>query len=167
ANYSFHPSHRIVPAAVGPEDTLTLHAIRPEHWKRFTPTYSSDWPSYRAPTGVTSTDRNCVLRWVKKHLPDECDPENLVTELTVPSKRLTGFLECLGKEPVVDVLQVDAEGFDDEVIYACDIDLTEPKIIRFEHSHLPEERLARLKKHLSKQYDLIESKMDVVGIRRP
>ncbi|MBR9844342.1 MAG: hypothetical protein GYB25_14370 [Rhodobacteraceae bacterium] len=167
ANYSFHPSHQIVNAAVGNEDTLTLHAVRPEYWDRFKTPYSANWPSYRAPTGITSFDRESVLRWVQKHLPNEQNPEKFIAELTVPSKRLTSFLKDLGKEPIIDVLQVDAEGFDDEVIYACDIHLTQPKIILFEKSNLSEERLTRLRKHLSKKYDLMDVQRDILAIRRP
>ena len=165
-NYSFHPCHRIVPAAVGQEGTLTLHAIRPQYWDRFHPPYAVGWPSYRAPTGITSFDRTTVLSWVGKHLPGETDPDKLITELTVPCNRLVTFLADLGREPVIDVLQVDAEGFDDEVIYACDLHLTQPKIITFEKSNLPPERLERLKAHLRPAYELIELQKDYLAIRR-
>jgi len=165
-NYSFHPAHKIINAAVGPQDSLTLHAVRPEHWDRFNPSYAAKWPTYRAPTGVTSFDRENVVGWVRKHLPDEKDPDSLVAELTVPSGRLVPYVQDHWQDTTIDVLQIDAEGFDDEVIYACDIEVTQPKIIRFESAHLSAERLARLREHLSENYLLVELGRDMLGIRR-
>ncbi len=165
-NYAFHPSHHIVNAAIGPGSDLVLHAVRKEAWERFSPAYAENWPVYRAPTGVTSTERRQVLEWVKKQNPDERDPDALVAELRVPCSTLVHALERLGRPMEIDVLQVDAEGFDDEVIYACDINRTRPAVIYFEDNHLPVHRRRRLREHLEPAYHLLPVRRDVLAIRR-
>ncbi len=107
-----------------------------------------------------------MVTWVRQHLPDEQDPDSLVAALTVPSGRLVPYLRDHWGDTTIDVLQIDAEGFDDEVIYACDIELTRPKILRFESAHLSPERLARLRAHLTKNYRLIDLNHDMLAIRR-
>jgi FkbM family methyltransferase len=165
-NYEFHPSHQIINAAIGPDPELVLHAVRPEAWDRLSPGYAKGWPTYRAPTGITSTQRELVLKWVSKHAPQESDPEAMLTELRVPCSGLVDALEQLGWSTEIDVLQVDAEGFDDEVIYACDLDRTRPAIIYFEDSHLTEERRVQLREHLETDYRLIKVRRDILAIRR-
>jgi len=165
-NYAFHPSHHIVNAAIGPDIDLVLHAVRQEAWDRLSPGYAEKWPNYRAPTGVTSTERQLVVDWVKKHGPAENNPEEIVVELRVPCARLPDALEALRRSLEIDVLQVDAEGFDDEVIYACDLDRTRPAIVYFEENHLPAERRRRLREHLEKDYRLMAVRRDVLAIRR-
>ncbi|MDU9006518.1 putative nucleotide-diphospho-sugar transferase [Sedimentitalea todarodis] len=165
-NYSFHPSHRIIGAAIGPEQTVKLHAIHPEHWKRFNPECGSKWPSYRAPTAITTSDRGTVLTWIKTHLPEEPDPERLIVELDVPCGPLVTFLQDAGRDTKIDVLQVDAEGFDDEVIYACSTKVTQPSVVRFGKSNLSAERLERLMTSLSDQYLLQELGRDMMAVRR-
>jgi FkbM family methyltransferase len=165
--YAFHPSHHIVNAAVGPASELVLYAILPEAWEKFSPAYAKGWPVYRGPTGITSSERQLVLDWVSQHAPQESDPGALVTELRVPCSRLPDALECLGQGVRIDVLQVDVEGFDDEAIYACDLDRTCPSIIYFEENHLPAARRSRLREYLEPNYRLVDvKKRDVLAIRR-
>ena len=89
-----------------------------------------------------------------------------MAELHVPCLRLTDALESLGRSVEIDVLQVDVEGFDDEVIYACDLDRTRPAIVYFEENHLPAEQRRRLRNHLEADYCLISMRRDILAIRR-
>jgi len=49
----------------------------------------------------------------------------------------------------IDLLQIDAEGYDDEVIYGSNINFFRPKFINFEYKNLTEEKLDRLIKFLN------------------
>ena len=50
----------------------------------------------------------------------------------------------------IDLLQVDAEGYDDEVIYNSKIDFFKPKYINFEYKNLTKEKLENLIQFLNK-----------------
>lgn len=165
-NYSFHPSHQILGAAIGEGGTRRLYTIRPEHWKRFNPEYASNRPSYRAPTRETSDDREAVLSWIKEQLPDEPHPESMIMELNVPCRSLVELLQDTGRDTTIDVLQIDAKGDDDTVIYACETDVTKPSVVRFNRSSLPAPRLDRLIQYLSDQYILQELGADMMAVRR-
>jgi FkbM family methyltransferase len=49
----------------------------------------------------------------------------------------------------IDLLQIDAEGYDDEVIYASNIDFFRPKYINFEYKNMTKEKLDSLIKFLN------------------
>jgi len=148
ANYSSHPSHQIANCAIGEEGTLILYAVKQEQWERFQPAYARGWPPYRAATGITSA--------VKSHLEEalareNLDPESAIDLLEVPAKELKTLLMELMWPAPIDVLQVDAEGCDDEVIYSCNLSYTRPKLILFENSWMPRERGKSLEEYLSRQ----------------
>ena len=50
----------------------------------------------------------------------------------------------------IDLLQVDAEGYDDEIIYNSQIDFFKPKYINFEYKNLTKEKLENLIQFLNK-----------------
>ena len=52
----------------------------------------------------------------------------------------------------IDLLQVDAEGYDDEVIYNSSIDYFKPKFINFEYKNLNKIRYEKLIKFLNQNY---------------
>lgn len=147
-NYEFHPRCHIANCAVGPKSTLELYVIKKEFWKRAQPPYASGWPVYRAPTGVTSSRKSMVLDWARKHISGLKDPEMAVEKITVDSLSLPELLEREGTPGKIDVLQVDAEGDDDNVIYNCCLEQTQPALIYFESSGLSEDRNKALTEYL-------------------
>lgn len=165
-NYAFHPAHTIVNAAVGPECELSLHVVKPEAWPLLRPAYARNWPEYRAPTGVSSGERDAVLKWIRKTAPEIEDPEVVVSEVRVPCAPLPDALRRIGLSPEVDVLQVDAEGLDDEVIYASEIGLSRPSVIYFEDANMPKARKDALHGFLKRDYRLLAVDRDILAIRR-
>jgi FkbM family methyltransferase len=133
-NYAFHPRHRIHNGAIGLTDSLTLYSIRPEYWDRVQPSYASNWPSYRAPTGITSTLRSHVELWIRN--VSNLNPDDLIESYEVPCQSLTSLLKDLNETPEIDVLQIDTEGTDDLVLSACNLEATKPRIIIMETNHL-------------------------------
>jgi hypothetical protein len=145
-NYSFHPDHKIWAGAIGPGGHLTLYAIKKEIWPLIKmPSYAKGWPVYRAPTGATSGDPEHTKKWLSTYYKG--DAEAAIETIHPESMKLVPLLDKLGLGPEIDVLQVDAEGLDDQVIYNCSIEKTRPKIIHFE-SHSLDYKMIGLRRHL-------------------
>lgn len=155
-NYAAHPQVRILNQIIGPEGTLELHSISPEIWSDVQPRYARGWPLYRAPTGVTSTDRDHVRDWANAQLKGRTWREDFIRSTEVPSSGLETALVANGLDTSVDVIQVDAEGQDDAVLKACDLERLKPGIIYFEAMHLPARRYDALKGFLSSLGYLVE-----------
>lgn len=148
-NYSFHPNSFIYNGAIGPKGVLKLYSINKSYWKELNVKYAKDWPEYRAPTGVTSVNRQHVYHWLEKHLNlKNIEIDKVIQENVVPSKELLELLEEMNFNQKIDVLQIDAEGYDDQVIYNSNINETTPKIINFEVKNLPPEKFENLKGYL-------------------
>jgi FkbM family methyltransferase len=144
-NYAQHPSHQIANCAIGPEGLLTLYAVKREFWDQFQPAYAAGWPSYRAATGITSA----IKSQLEKALAyQSINPQAAIDELQIPSKQLGSLLGELKWPVPVDVLQVDAEGYDDAVIYNCNLDRTRPLLLCFERHNLSQSKYQKLADYL-------------------
>ncbi len=149
-SYRDHPYAIIHNGAVGPDKELSLYRVRPQYWDIFKKQYLVEAPSYRVPSGFASSVKEHVIAHVKGNLPEHVNLSESIEEIRIPSTDLETLLRKydLTKDGV-DVLQIDAEGMDDIVIYACNIPELMPSIINFEHSHLPGPRYQRLCDSLS------------------
>jgi FkbM family methyltransferase len=166
ANYKEHPAHRIENLAVGERGTLLLHTIDERYWHECTPPYADGWPAYRAPTGVSSSDREIVLSFLRRYYRGKLPVEDLIVTFSSECMPLDDLMERAGFCAGVDVLQVDCEGFDDEVLYHASLERLTPKLINFEETHLTSERLATLSRALTELgYTLQSTGNDVLAIR--
>ena len=167
AAYVDHPRASIYNGAIGAGDRLVLYRIKPELWESFRVSYHKGAPAYRAPSGLTSGDKAHVVAAAAKYLEGKVPAEDAVEELQVPCSQLKPLLEARNFPMDIHLLQVDAEGVDDEVLYACNIDALHPAIINFESKHLGEARKAALEAYLSSQgYTLYQwNKTDTVALR--
>lgn len=145
-NYSSHPSCHIANCAIGNDGTLALYTIGTDWWSHFQPAYAKGWPPYRAATGITSANRAHVERALAR---EGLDPDDVIEIIEVPSKELKTLLTELNWLFPIDVLQIDAEGYDDSVIFASSLAHTRPKIIWFESGHIPQARMSSLLEYLS------------------
>ena len=148
-SYSSHPSHQIANCAIGHESMLTLYAVKSNWFDRFQPAYAKGWPIYRAATGITSANKEHVE---KALLFEGINPDDAIESLNVPCQQLSPLLAALNWPSAIDVLQIDAEGYDDSVIHAANIQSTRPKLIYFENRNIPEERINALVNYLSSQH---------------
>lgn len=165
ANYQNHPAHHIQNLAVGERGSLLLHTIDERYWTECAPPYADGWPAYRAPTGVSSSDREIVLAYLRRYYKGELPVEDLIVDFSTECMPLTELMERARFAPAVDVLQVDCEGFDDEVLYNSSLDRLKPKLINFEETELSPERLAKLSSALSELgYTLQSTGNDVLAI---
>ena len=167
AAYADHPGASIYNGAIGASERLVLYRIRPELWDSFRVSYLKGAPAYRAPSGLTSGNKAHVLAAASKHLAGKVAAEDAVEELHVPCMQLKPLLEARGFPLKLHLLQVDAEGADDEVLYACNIGELHPAIINFESKHLVGQRMTDLDAFLSKHgYTLYQwNKTDTVALR--
>jgi FkbM family methyltransferase len=76
---------------------------------------------------LATFDRDVLVRRVGRHAA--------IDTLTVPTLSIRTLLRKHGVN-VVDLLQIDAEGFDSEIIRMYDFSVAKPRIIRFEHINL-------------------------------
>ncbi len=144
-NYRFHPNHQIVEKAVGPAGTMVLYSVDPAIWPALNVPYAEDWPIYRAPTGITSSSKEHVRKWLAKFYQSNDDLDAAIIEIPVESLPLS---DILGSDSSIDVLVVDAEGADDQIIYDSVTDGLLPRIIHFESAHLNHERLSSVTSYL-------------------
>ena len=167
ASYADHPRAVIFNGAIGSSDQLVLYRIRPELWDSFRVSYLKGAPAYCAPSGLTSANRAQVVAAADRHLQGKTAAEDAVEELRVPCRQLKPLLDERGFPATIHLLQVDAEGADDEVLYACNIDTLRPAIINFESKHLDAARKAALESYLSGHgYTLYQwSRADTVALR--
>jgi len=148
-SYSSHPSHQIANCAIGQEGVLTLYSVRADWFDRFQPAYAKGWPQYRAATGITSANKEHVEKALRR---EGINPDDAIESLDVPCQQLSPLLAALSWPTTIDVLQIDAEGYDDAVIHASNIQSTRPKLIYFENHNIPEERMETLVNYLSSQH---------------
>jgi FkbM family methyltransferase len=82
-------------------------------------------------SGLASLDRDTLL----KHRYRIPDIESRIEAIEVDVITIVELMERAGFESL-DILQVDAEGFDFEIIKMLDFTKTKPKIINYEHCNL-------------------------------
>lgn len=164
-NFETHPAAHIVNVAIGAPGTGELFVVSKEHWPHLQPGYAKGWPPYRAPLGVTSSDRERVCDWVKTHSKGMIDVENAVVAQKIRFTDLVSARTALGLPTELDVLQIDAEGFDDNVLAYSNLDETRPRLIRFESAHLSAESIDRIQTILCSDYHVYDAGRDAVCVR--
>lgn len=135
-NYHNHPQVKIFNGAIGSGNELTLFRIKPSLWKFFNPPYLKDAPRYRVASGITSSDKSKVLSAINSSFEVDLLPKDIIEKVRVPCRQLESLLEEYSFGRDIDVIQVDAEGADDEVIYSCNIETIKPLVINYEYIHL-------------------------------
>ena len=165
-NYSFQDAKYIYNGAIGPEPSLRLFRIRRECWGECSVPYARGWPEYRAPTGVTSSRYDHVSAWVLKHYKGSLRLQDVIEDVWVECVDIREIVKRAGLFDTIDLLQVDAEGFDDQVIYASDIGGFLPLVIHFEYGNLSQKRAQFLREYLKQMgYTFSQHGIDGLAIR--
>lgn len=165
-HYAGHPDAIIHGGAIGAGESLALFRVKPELWSSYNATYLQDAPAYRVPSGFASSSIEHVRRHAEGNIRVDARLEDCIEQLSVPCTTLHALIAQLAWGPDVDILQVDAEGADDAVIFASDTQRLRPRIINYERSHLTEERRMALEAFLIRQgYRIVHwSGSDTVAI---
>jgi len=138
SNYADHPSSEIFNKAVSWDDSseVRLYRIKREYWSEIDVGYGKDWPDYRVPTGVTTTNKSQLVQWVSKNIQSDLNPNQIIESYDVSAIRPKSILSKSELINSVDLLQVDAEGIDDEIVYSFFNDGIYLNIINIENKHL-------------------------------
>jgi len=144
-NYEHHSNANIYNIAIGAEEYLKLFSVKPEYYEIFIKRYLQDSPSYRVPSGFTSSIKSHVVKHITGNIPDHLTVEEVIEELTIECWTLTKFIKHIQWEKnTLHVLQIDTEGMDDQIIYSSDINKNAPLIINYEHFHLGNDKEEKL-----------------------
>lgn len=111
--------------------------------------------------GVNSlVKENLSKRLIKQNLNPDDYIESYETEVLPLKKSIEiNHKDILDDFRNIDLLQIDAEGYDDQVIYESSIDFFKPKYINFESKNLEKNKLKNLVKYLKKHsYECIKWK---------
>jgi FkbM family methyltransferase len=165
-SYGFHDAKYIFNGAIGPGPSLKLYRIKRECWAECSAPYAKEWPEYRAPTGVTSSSYDHVSAWVSKYYRGDKQREDVIEDVSVECVNICELLKRAALFESIDVLQVDAEGFDDQVVYASNIGEFLPLVVNFEYGNLPWQRAQDLRNYLTqKGYVFSQHGIDGLAIR--
>jgi FkbM family methyltransferase len=166
-NYSKHPSVAIINSAVGKPGEAYLFSVDEKFWGEIEVPYAKNWPKYRAPTGVTSFSKEHVKAWLKKYTKKESEKvENMIVKRLIEKHTLDDLLSQNNLQRQVDILQVDAEGHDDVVIYNSISEHISPLIINLEYTNLKNDRLSKCINWLGgKGYECFLSRFDMLCTR--
>jgi len=145
-NYAFNPNVTIESVAIGSPGELSLYQLKEEYYELFAKRVPGV-PAYRLPAGSVSADKQHMVKRLTGNLPCSINIDEAISELKVPCINLDSLLSKY-KISNYDLLQIDTEGFDDEVIYHSSIDKFSPTLIHFEYCHLNNVRLENLKSYL-------------------
>ncbi|WP_299782444.1 FkbM family methyltransferase [uncultured Roseobacter sp.] len=142
-NYAGNENVACLNVALGPEGKLTLYRLKAEYSDRYRGIIAS---------GITSFDRNHVLKKSMNLVGiDEIPPEDRVEEVEVEcmtvSRLIDDHADRLSDQPFV---QIDAEGFDDQVVYSVDLERHRPLGFGYEFNKLSIEKLGKLREHLAR-----------------
>jgi len=169
SNYAGHPSSEIFNKAVSWDDSseVKLYRIKRKYWSEIDVGYGKDWPDYRVPTGVTTTDKSQLVQWVSKNIQPDLNPNQIIESYDVSAIRPKSILSKSGLVNSVDLLQVDAEGIDDKIVYSFFEDEIYPNMINIEIKHLDTQSKKVYSEKLSNEgYRLYEySRSDKLAIR--
>lgn len=98
--------------------------------------------------GWASSNRHHVARLLAETLMISLDRAELHVEpIWTPVRGLSELLDEFAMQEI-DYIQVDVEGYDDEVLFSLDFSRHRPLFVRFEFVHLSSSRLERLGRHL-------------------
>ncbi|MGF1552493.1 MAG: FkbM family methyltransferase [Paracoccaceae bacterium] len=142
ANYADHENITPLNVAVGPHEAIDLYRIKPEYAARYMGITAS---------GITSFNRDYVLRKAKQLLDlDGVPPEDRIERVSQTCHTVSQIIDShrsrLGDEPF---LQIDTEGYDDQVIYTIDFDRHRPIAINYEITHLKSGKSEKLRDYLA------------------
>ena len=97
------------------------------------------------------------------------DFDKYIDKTRVRSYLLSNIIKSFNYDPKeIDFLQIDAEGYDDQIIYNSEIKVNKFKFINYEFKNLNEEKIKKLHEYLRNSgYEILRwSKSDEIAIRQ-
>lgn len=142
ANYDDHPQVVLVNAAIA--DTNGTRDL---------------YTTTRGPTRQAS--------FFKSHLLKHGVPSDQIVSLRVPCVTISSLLREHGMDRC-DLIQIDAEGYDYQIVRTLDFEALRPLIIRFEHAHMSDEECDECIELLASHgFRFIGERRDITALREP
>lgn len=111
--------------------------------------------------GIGSFDRAAII----SHAVQLPDIEERIVETRVPAVRFETLCDKHGIERP-DLLVIDTEGYDARIIRSIDLDERGPRMLIYEHFHLPPQERAECRAHLAAAgYETLEESMDTICLK--
>lgn len=146
-NYADSPSIVALNIALHPTaEKFDIYSVNPKELYKY-----PHWVS-----GIASFNKEHLINNSVK----ECD---LIAEVVA----CTSLSKVIAEHRLLelDYLQIDTEGFDDEIIKMIDFNLVKPKLIKFESVHLSsEKKLSTLALLKSQGYKIIDERRDMIAL---
>ena len=102
---------------------------------------------------------------VTKQLAEQADAREAVQSIQVRCLTLSGLLAKHGVHKL-DLLQIDAEGYDYQILKMVDFRKIKPQIIRFEHAHLTAiEKGECIQLLVSEDYKVVTGTLDMIAFQ--
>lgn len=140
-NHQGSPRIRTLRAAIGAPD-LRLYSVAEEWRSEFEQRGGN-------PDRKSSSNSAHVARWVEKRMGvTAVEAARRVSEVDVEFVPLAAAIKLAQFSETFEVLQVDAEGFDDQIILSTDLDFHRVFLVHYETANLNSERVAQLSRHL-------------------
>jgi len=165
--YSDHKNFYFINKAVGIEGQFPFYSLNGRFRKDFGRLIKKNYFG-----GISSLCiNNLISRFkkyknfdYKKHISVETlQVSNILKEIKINLKNKShNFLKN------IHLLQIDAEGYDDIIIYSCNLDILKPVLINFEHKNLSSAKKIKLHKYLqSNNYDIFSYPgSDTLAVRK-
>lgn len=117
--------------------------------------------------GVSSLMKENLVKRLSLYNIDNFD--KYIDKTKIRSHLLSNIIESFNYDPKeIDLLQIDAEGYDDQIIYNSEIKVNKFKFINYEYKNLNEEKIKKLHEYLyNSGYEILRwSKSDEIAIRQ-
>ena len=101
---------------------------------------------------------------LRRFVPDDRLFEDIAESIQVPCLSIADVVKNHGLENKIDLLVVDAEGFESVIIPSIDFSVIKPKAIYFEFEHLGSEKVKVYQYLISNGYEMKEIKTEAVAI---
>jgi FkbM family methyltransferase len=103
---------------------------------------------------------------VRRFVPHGQLFEDVVEAIKVPCVSLASAVSKHGLQNQIDLLVIDAEGFEPVILRSIDFSVIKPKAIFFEHEHLDREKKDVYNFLNGQGYTMQEIRMDTVAVRK-
>lgn len=114
---------------------------------------------------VRKSKTSMAASFDRGHLRRHNIAESDIGTISVPCHTVEGALRLAGLT-TVDIIQIDAEGYDWQIIHSINLDRVRPQIIRFEYRNMPPTDADACLAHLAARgYQFLLERRDIVAVR--
>jgi FkbM family methyltransferase len=152
ANYRSRPGLILINAAIGPRDGVADFFSVAES--------SEDLPDWYDQIGSWSMEH------ILKHEGSIPGLRDRIVSLSVPSLTFESLCDT-HQVGHIDLVHIDAEGYDFEIIKSIDLARHKPLLVMYEHKHLTRDENGLCRQHLRQHgYDILDVGWDTLAVRQ-